>query len=75
MTDIDNYDGNTDAVVMMTMHSAKGLEFPGVFLPGIEEGIFPGVQAIYNPGEVEEERRLAYVAITRAREELTIFER
>ena len=72
MTDIDNYDGNTDAVVMMTMHSAKGLEFPCVFLPGFEEGIFPGVQAIYTPGEVEEERRLAYVAITRAREELTI---
>lgn len=57
---------------MMTMHSAKGLEFPVVFLPGFEEGIFPGIQAIYNPTEIEEERRLAYVAITRAREELYI---
>lgn len=72
MTDIDNYDDSTDAVVMMTMHSAKGLEFPCVFLPGFEEGIFPGIQTIYNPGETEEERRLAYVAITRAREKLTI---
>ncbi|MGW8114623.1 ATP-dependent helicase [Caproicibacterium sp. NSD3] len=72
MTDIDNYDGAADSVVMMTMHSAKGLEFPIVFLPGFEEGIFPGVQAIYNPHEIEEERRLAYVAITRAKEELYI---
>lgn len=72
MTDIDNYDGDSDAVVMMTMHSAKGLEFPVVFLPGFEDGIFPGVQAIYNPSEIEEERRLAYVAITRAREELVL---
>ena len=69
-TDIDNYDSESDSVVMMTMHSAKGLEFPVVFLPGFEEGIFPGIQAIYNPGEIEEERRLAYVAITRAKEEL-----
>ena len=72
MTDIDNYDETADTVVMMTMHSAKGLEFPVVFLPGFEEGIFPGMQAIYNPGEIEEERRLAYVGITRAREELHI---
>ena len=72
MTDIDNYDGSSDAVVMMTMHSAKGLEFPAVFLPGFEEGIFPGMQAIFNPTEIEEERRLAYVAVTRAREELYI---
>lgn len=69
-TDIDNLDTDADRVVMMTMHSAKGLEFPIVFLPGMEEGLFPGMQAIYNPTEVEEERRLAYVAITRAREEL-----
>lgn len=69
-TDIDNYDSSSDSVTMMTIHSAKGLEFPVVFLPGMEEGIFPGMQSIYNPGEVEEERRLAYVAITRAREEL-----
>ena len=72
MTDIDNYDQAADSVVMMTMHSAKGLEFPVVFLPGMEEGVFPGMQSIYNPDEVEEERRLAYVAITRAREELVL---
>ena len=72
MTDIDNYDGDADSVVMMTMHSAKGLEFPVVFLPGFEEGIFPGMQAMYNPDEIEEERRLAYVAITRARQELAL---
>lgn len=72
MTDIDNFDETADSVVMMTMHSAKGLEFPAVFLPGFEEGIFPGLQAIYNPTEIEEERRLAYVAITRAKEELYI---
>lgn len=72
MTDIDNYDDKADTVVMMTMHSAKGLEFPVVFLPGFEDGIFPGVQAIYSPEQLEEERRLAYVAITRAREQLYI---
>lgn len=72
LTDIDNYDGSSDSSVMMTMHSAKGLEFPVVFLPGFEEGIFPGMQVLYSPGEIEEERRLAYVAITRAREELYI---
>lgn len=72
LTDIDNYDANTDAVVLMTMHSAKGLEFPVVFLPGFEEGIFPGMQVIFNPQEIEEERRLAYVAITRAKNELYI---
>ena len=70
MTDVDQWSGDSDAVVMMTMHSAKGLEFPVVFVPGFEEGIFPGQQAIYYPDEVEEERRLAYVAITRAKEEL-----
>ncbi len=72
MTDIDNYDQSADSVILMTMHSAKGLEFPVVFLPGMEEGIFPGMQSIYNPDEVEEERRLAYVAITRAKEELVV---
>lgn len=72
LTDIDNYDASSDSVVMMTMHSAKGLEFPAVFLPGFEEGIFPGMQVMFNPTEVEEERRLAYVAITRAKEELHI---
>ena len=70
MTDIDNYDETADTVVMMTMHSAKGLEFPVVFLPGFEEGIFPGLQAIYDPNEIQEERRLCYVAITRAKESL-----
>lgn len=70
MTDIDNYNAQTDAVVMMTLHSAKGLEFPVVFIPGMEEGIFPGVQSMYYPQEVEEERRLAYVGITRARQKL-----
>lgn len=72
-TDIDNYDKDSDAVVLMTIHSAKGLEFPTVFLPGLEEGIFPGTSVIYNPAEVEEERRLAYVAITRARESLYLY--
>ncbi len=72
-TDIDNYDTGADTAVMMTIHSAKGLEFPIVFLPGWEEGIFPGMSVIYNPAEVEEERRLAYVAITRAKEELYLF--
>ncbi len=72
LTDIDNYDGDADAVVMMTMHSAKGLEFPFVFIVGMEEGIFPGIRVMYDPAEVEEERRLAYVAITRAKEKLTV---
>lgn len=73
ITDIDNYDNNADSVVLMTVHSAKGLEFPVAFLPGMEENIFPGMASVYVPSEVEEERRLAYVAITRAKEELYIF--
>ncbi len=72
LTDIDNYDADADAAVMMTMHSAKGLEFPFVFVVGMEEGIFPGIQSMYDPSEAEEERRLAYVAITRAKERLFI---
>ncbi len=72
MTDIDNYDADADAAVLMTMHAAKGLEFPTVFLPGFEDGIFPGVQTMFNPDEMEEDRRLCYVAITRAREKLYI---
>lgn len=69
-TDLDNYDQNADAAVMMTMHSAKGLEFPVVFVIGAEEGLFPGLAAIGEREEMEEERRLCYVAITRAREKL-----
>lgn len=72
LTDIDNYNESSDAVVMMTLHSAKGLEFPIVFLPGMEDGIFPGHQAIFDASEMEEERRLAYVGITRAREQLCL---
>ena len=72
MTDIDNYDADADAAVLMTMHAAKGLEFPVVLLPGFEDGIFPGYQTMFDPNELEEDRRLCYVAITRAREELYI---
>ena len=70
MTDIDNYDAETDSVVMMTLHSAKGLEFPVVFIPGMEDGVFPSMQTIMEAGELNEERRLAYVGITRAKEKL-----
>lgn len=70
ITDVDNYDENANAVVMMTIHSAKGLEFPTVFLPGMEEGVFPGMQSLNDPAELEEERRLAYVAMTRAKDTL-----
>ena len=70
MTDIDNYNSEADTVTLMTLHSAKGLEFPYVFMAGMEEGIFPGLQSMYVPSEVEEERRLAYVGITRAKEKL-----
>ncbi len=72
MTDVDNYDAGADAVVLMTMHAAKGLEFPVVFLPGFEEGVFPGYQTMFVPEELEEDRRLCYVAITRAKHELYI---
>ena len=71
-TDIEQYNEGDDAVVMMTMHSAKGLEFPNVFLVGFEDGLFPGMRAIGDPEEMEEERRLCYVAITRAKKTLTI---
>lgn len=71
-TDIEEYNDGDDAVVMMTMHSAKGLEFPHVFLVGFEDGLFPGMRAIGDYEEMEEERRLCYVAITRAKETLTI---
>lgn len=73
VSDVDRYDEDADAAVMMTIHSAKGLEFPVVFLPGMEDGLFPGMQSITaGPEELEEERRLAYVAITRAKDELYI---
>lgn len=72
VADVDRFDESADAVVLMTIHSAKGLEFPIVLIPGMEEGIFPSSQAIMDPDELEEERRLAYVAITRAKKELYI---
>ncbi|EPY2283973.1 DNA helicase PcrA [Clostridium sporogenes] len=72
VTDIDNYDENSDSVAMMTVHSAKGLEFPVVFMVGMENGIFPGTQSLSDPKEMEESRRLCYVAITRAKEQLYI---
>ena len=75
VADVDKYDEGADAVVMMTMHSAKGLEFPVVFLPGMEEGVFPSTQVLFGTesiSELEEERRLAYVALTRAKDMLCI---
>ena len=71
-TDLDTYDENADNVMMMTLHSAKGLEFPYVFMIGLEEGIFPGTQSMFDDGAVEEERRLAYVGITRAKKRLYV---
>ena len=71
-TDIEQYDKDADAVVMMTMHSAKGLEFPNVYVVGCEEGLFPGQRSIGDPKEIEEERRLCYVALTRAKKRLTL---
>jgi len=71
-TDLEIYNDSDDAAVMMTMHSAKGLEFPHVFLVGFEDGLFPGMRAIGDMEEMEEERRLCYVAITRAKQTLTI---
>ncbi len=70
VSDIDNYDETQDAVVMMTLHSSKGLEFPVVFITGMEEGIFPSFMSSTEPGGIEEERRLCYVGITRAKEVL-----
>ena len=75
VADIDNLDGDKDAVTLMTLHSAKGLEFPCVFICGMEDGVFPSGLAINadNPkAEIEEERRLCYVGITRAMKQLTL---
>lgn len=72
VADIDNYDPDAEAVVLMTVHSAKGLEFPVVFLPAMEDGVFPSQQSLYDEAELEEERRLAYVAVTRAKQKLYI---
>lgn len=71
-TDIDKLDESSDAVTLMTIHSAKGLEFPNVFIVGMEEGIFPGVRSMDSLEDLEEERRLAYVAVTRAKKRLYI---
>ena len=70
LTDIDSYADKEDSVVMMTIHSAKGLEFENVFIPGMEENIFPSFQAIMSGDDMQEERRLAYVGITRAKKKL-----
>ncbi len=70
VSDIDNFEGEKDTVVLMTLHSAKGLEFPVVFMTGLEEGIFPGMRSMGSESELEEERRLCYVGMTRAREKL-----
>ncbi len=72
VSDIDRYDAEADAVTLMTVHSAKGLEFPIVFLPGMEDGVFPSQQSLGYQSEIEEERRLAYVAITRAKTQLIV---
>ena len=72
ISDSSSSDENSNFVTLMTIHASKGLEFPVVFLPGFEEGIFPSQQCIYEPENVEEERRLAYVALTRAKEQVFI---
>ena len=75
VADIDSFDENSDYVVLMTLHSAKGLEFPNVYLAGLEDGLFPSYMSITSDNsqaEIEEERRLAYVGITRAKKNLTI---
>lgn len=72
VSDVDNYDKSSDAVVLMTVHAAKGLEFPIVFLVGMEENLFPSPQSCATKEDLEEERRLAYVAMTRAKKELYI---
>ena len=72
VSDVDKYDENSDAVVLMTIHAAKGLEFPTVFIAGAEDGIFPSQQNMGSPDEMSEERRLMYVAVTRAKDKLYV---
>ncbi len=72
LTDADKDDGDTDKVSLMTVHAAKGLEFPYVFVVGLEENLFPSIQSISTRAELEEERRLFYVAITRAMKKVTL---
>lgn len=72
ISDVDNYSTEADAVTLMTLHAAKGLEFPIVFMPGMEEGIFPHSRTQFSQAELEEERRLCYVGMTRARKQLTL---
>lgn len=71
-TDLDSLDSSGECVTLMTMHAAKGLEFNNVYLVGVEEGLFPGIRCIGDPDEMEEERRLCYVGMTRARKQLTL---
>ena len=73
VSDLDSANFDGDAVTLMTLHAAKGLEFPVVFMPGMEESILPHSRALYDQGEMEEERRLCYVGMTRARQELYLF--
>ena len=72
ISDVDTYDAEADAVSMMTVHASKGLEFPVVFIVGMEEGIFPHARSAWEDGQLEEERRLAYVAMTRAQDRLIL---
>lgn len=70
MSDVDNYDQDANVISLMTFHAAKGLEFPVAFLVGMEDGVFPSARSLWEPGQIEEERRLAYVGLTRAEEQV-----
>ena len=72
MSDVDELKDAEARVTLMTLHSAKGLEFPAVFMTGLEEGVFPHARSMNDPDEIEEERRLCYVGVTRAKERLTL---